>query len=281
MEIKILAIVVLYNPDIALLQKNLSAFYQHVDKILLWNNNSVEESTEKIKQIVQKQENILLLQRNKNEGIATALNYGWEYARNNGYTAILSMDQDSVFHNFELFKKKVEERWTREGLCLCGPICTPEVSVPTKDYFIKKNHIITSGMLVPVTLLNQVDGYCSDFFVDGIDIDLCVKARQHHYLSFIYEGAYLTQIYGIPQSKKVFGKVLHSAGYPPHRLYEIFRNHIIIYRRYHYPADILIHILYLYVLGFVLKGVFLIEGQKKDKLQAVWRGIKDGFNMKL
>lgn len=278
---KILAIVVLYNPDTTLLQKNLSAFYLHVDKVLLWNNNSTEESMENIKRMAEKQEKILLVQRNKNEGIAAALNYGWEYARNNGYTAILSMDQDSVFHHFEIFKRRVSEKWTQEGLCLCGPICTPKAAVPTKDSFIRKNHIITSGMLVPVALLNQVDGYCSDFFVDGIDIDLCVKARQYHYQSLIYEGAYLTQIYGIPQSKKVLGKTLHSPGYPPHRLYEIFRNHIIIYRRYHYPSDILIHILYLYVLGFVFKGVLLIEEHKKDKLMAVWQGIKDGCNAKL
>ena len=51
MDTQILAIVVLYNPDIKLLRKNLSAFQQHVDKIILWNNGSDTMATLQINQL--------------------------------------------------------------------------------------------------------------------------------------------------------------------------------------------------------------------------------------
>lgn len=281
MDTQILAIVVLYNPDIKLLRKNLSAFQQHVDKIILWNNGSDTMATLQINQLAATSPKIMVTHQKKNKGISVALNYGWAVAKEYGYNTLLTMDQDSVFHNFPLFKDKVIDFWNKGHQCICGPICTPLTTCKTYDDFIEKKHIITSGMLVPTELLDKVGGYCEDFFVDGIDIELCVKARKYNYKSFIYRGAYLTQIYGIPQSKKILGKTMHSAGYPPNRLREIFKNHIIIYRKYHYPLDILIHIIYLYVLGFTIKGVLLIENNKKEKLKAIYQGIKNGLSAKI
>lgn len=281
MDIQILAIVVLYNPDIELLDKNLSAFQQHVDKIILWNNSSDAIATLQINQLAEASSKIIVMHQKENMGISVALNHGWSFAKEHGYNTLLTMDQDSVFHNFSAFKNKVIDIWKKGLLCICGPICTPKTACKTYDDFIEKKHIITSGMLVPIELLNKVGGYCEDFFVDGIDIELCVKARKYNYKSLIYRGAYLTQIYGIPQSKRILGKTIHSAGYPPNRLREIFRNHIIIYKKYRYPFDILIHILYLYVLGFAIKGVLLIENNKKEKLKAICQGIKDGLSAKI
>lgn len=281
MDVKILAIVVLYNPDIKLLYKNISAFQQHVNKIILWNNSSNTMTTLRINQLAETSSKIIVMHQNENMGISVALNYGWSFAKEYGYNTILTMDQDSVFHNFPVFKNKVIDLWYKGHQCICGPICTPKTTCKTYDDFIEKKHIITSGMLVPIELLDKVGGYCEDFFVDGIDIDLCVKARKYNYKSLLYRGAYLTQIYGIPQSKRILGKTIHSSGYSPNRLREIFKNHIIIYRKYNYPLDILIHILYLYVLGFTIKGVLLIENNKKEKLKAICQGIKEGISAKI
>ena len=196
---------------------------------------------------------------------------------------MLTMDQDSVFHYFPIFKNKVIEIWENEGLCICGPsICDASKTIfDTYDSFIEKKHIITSGMLVPIELLNKIGGYCDNFFVDGIDVELCVKARLYNYKSLIYRGAFLIQIYGTPQCKKILGKTLHSFGYPPNRLYNIFKSQIIIFRKYHYPLDILRDIIYHYVFRFTIKGVILVERNKREKLKAVCQGIKDGLLAKI
>lgn len=36
---KLLAIIICYNPDFALLIKNIAAFYNKVDKLLIWDNS--------------------------------------------------------------------------------------------------------------------------------------------------------------------------------------------------------------------------------------------------
>ena len=99
---------------------------------------------------------------------------------------------------------------------------------------------------------------------------------KYNYKSLNYRGAN----YNIwnTTNKRILGKTIHCARYPPNRLREIFKNHVIIYRKYHYPLDILIHILYLYVLGFTIKGVLFIENNKKEKLKAICQGIKDGLS---
>lgn len=282
-DFPILAVVVLYNPDIQLLKKNLFAFQQYVNKIILWDNSSYASTQQQIDQFLTTFSNIIVIHKKINMGISTALNYAWNFANNHGYKAMLTMDQDSVFHYFPIFKNKVIEIWENEGLCICGPsICdASKTTFDTYDSFIEKKHIITSGMLVPIELLNKIGGYCDNFFVDGIDVELCVKARLYNYKSLIYRGAFLIQIYGTPQCKKILGKTLHSFGYPPNRLYNIFKSQIIIFRKYHYPLDILRDIIYHYVFRFTIKGVILVECNKREKLKAVYQGIKDGLLAKI
>lgn len=282
-DFPILAVVVLYNPDIQLLKKNLFAFQQYVNKIILWDNSSYASTQQQIDQFLTTFSNIIVIHKKINMGISTALNYAWNFANNHGYKAMLTMDQDSVFHYFPIFKNKVIEIWENEGLCICGPsICdASKTTFDTYDSFIEKKHIITSGMLVPIELLNKIGGYCDNFFVDGIDVELCVKARLYNYKSLIYRGAFLIQIYGTPQCKKILGKTLHSFGYPPNRLYNIFKSQIIIFRKYHYPLDILRDIIYHYVFKFTIKGVILVECNKREKLKAVYQGIKDGLLAKI
>lgn len=282
-DFPILAVVVLYNPDIQLLKKNLFAFQQYVNKIILWDNSSYASTQQQIDQFLTTFSNIIVIHKKINMGISTALNYAWNFANNHGYKAMLTMDQDSAFHYFPIFKNKVIEIWENEGLCICGPsICdASKTTFDTYDSFIEKKHIITSGMLVPIELLNKIGGYCDNFFVDGIDVELCVKARLYNYKSLIYRGAFLIQIYGTPQCKKILGKTLHSFGYPPNRLYNIFKSQIIIFRKYHYPLDILRDIIYHYVFRFTIKGVILVECNKREKLKAVYQGIKDGLLAKI
>ena len=99
MSNRILAIVVTYYPEKELLEKNVSAFINDVEKILIWENTPNDKK---------------LLYRFLSDpkvdycgdgvnSISHALNYAWKYAETNGYNYLLTMDQDSVFENFSLF----------------------------------------------------------------------------------------------------------------------------------------------------------------------------------
>lgn len=277
---KILAVVITYNPEIELLIKDIESFYQNVDKTLIWDNSEEIVSSIIRRKVINKFDNIIFLGDGFNKGISHGLNIGWKYAVEHNFDFLLTMDDDSVFVDFKTYKKRVLNRIKQTGvLALYGPL-TNNV-MPTEDSFSKKHHLITSGMLVPIHLLNKAGGYCNNFLVDGIDIELCIRLRKLGYDSFMDNKSRLIQKYGNPISRKILGFTLQSANYSPTRLYEIFRNHIIILREYDYPRDLLWHIIRLYLLGFVVKGILFVDHNKKQKLIAVYKGMKSGIHYKL
>lgn len=274
----VLAVIVSMNPDLTLLKKNIQAFYHDVDHVIIWSNSDFATNQVVERALVSEFEGIELLGDGLNRGISYGLNQGWKYAKEHHYNVLLTMDQDSIFEDFRSYRDDVEALWHSKGYCVCGPLARKSKS---KKHFVKVSHVITSGMLVPVELLDKANGYCSEFFVDGIDVELCIHLRRLGYRSYCDTRALLKQQYGIPQSRKILWKTLHSAGYGPKRLYGIFRNHIIIFRRYGHPMDLLWHIFSLYFFSFVVKGVLFIEHDKKAKLSAVWHGIVDGMRYDL
>lgn len=270
---KILAVIVIYNPDWELLGNNIRAFYDHVDGILVWNNSDAPIYLSDVRELQPFFNKTIYKTQHQNVGIAKPLNYAWHYAKEHGYDTLLTMDDDSVFHNFDTYRQHVDHHWQQNGLSLCGP-----TTLATKQTGMRKvHHLITSGMLVPISLLDKAGGYCQLFHVDGIDIELCINLACQKIWSYCDYDSLLQQRYGTPATKKWGPITLRSPNYSPDRLHDIFCNHIIILRKYHYPLHLLWHIIRLYVIGFVCKGVLLVEDNKKAKLKAVFRGIKDGF----
>ena len=96
---KILAIVVTYYPEKDLLEKNVQAFINQVDKVLIWENTP---SPDKLDYRFITHEKVEYHGDGINS-ISRALNYAWEYANENGYDYLLTMDQDSFFENFDYY----------------------------------------------------------------------------------------------------------------------------------------------------------------------------------
>lgn len=276
----ILAVVVVYNPDFNLLKNDIESFYHFVNETLIWDNSNKEQSEITRKRLQQIFPELTFCTNGKNEGISYALNYALNYANENEYDFLLTMDDDSIFKDFNSYKKRVQDNLkTANQLAAYGPKASNHKA--NEKGFEEVPHLITSGMLVPTKLLNKVGGYCKSFFVDGIDIELCIHLRSFGFKCFIDNSSILVQRYGSPVTRRFFGKKISSANYSPQRLYGIFRNHIIILRQYGYPNDLLKHIIKLYFLGFVIKGVILIDKNKIQKLKAVFKGIKDGISFDL
>ena len=72
MNYKLGAGIVLYNPEVELLKKNVDALYNQVDKLLLYDNGS--SNYQEVKSIFGNYEKIVFEDGVKNRGIAFALN---------------------------------------------------------------------------------------------------------------------------------------------------------------------------------------------------------------
>ena len=275
-KMRLLAIIVTYYPDRDLLAENVNAIYDCIDKLLIWENTPISERFD-----------YRFLTNSKIEycgddinSISHALNYAWQYAQKNGYDYILTMDQDSVFKNFDVFLTTTIE-FQSQNICLVGPmICRTSESAPSSVITeIGANaHLITSGLVIPVSLLNEINGFCEDFRIEAVDVDLCVRVRNASRKIYLNSNGVLVQRFGAPYEKKLFGKKFVGSDYNEKRLYEIFRNHIIIYRRYKNNA--VKGFVIIYFRNFVPR-IILWESNKIKKLSAIFKGIIAGYRFKV
>lgn len=281
-ENKLLAVVVTYHPDLDLLKENIAAFADRVGEIYVWDNSPSEESVKTGEFLRLHFPHVIIEGVGENKGVSYGLNHGWKYAQKHGYDLVLTMDQDSRFENFDAFLGRVLDKWEKEGLCVCGPTPNRQQGNQKEGQgFIRSIAVITSGMLVPMQILNDAEGYCEDFFVDAIDFDFCYRIREKGYEAFMDLESNLIQVFGEPRYKKILGMKIHGYGYSPLRVYGIFRNHIITWRRYHHPGVLLRHIVKQYFFNYLLKGVLLVEDKKWTKLKAAFKGMVDGFKYKI
>ena len=254
---KILAVVVAYHPDLEVLRRNVESFADGVDHILLWRNSPVEWAHPKVE----------MTGDGTNQGIGAALNAARDYAVRNGYGWLLTMDQDSCWEDFASFRDAVLQR-SEEALY--GPRINGEA---LQASFQPSDFLITSGMLVPIPVLDRLNGWRKDFRVDALDVDLVMRARQAGIPAYKVDAGNLVQQFG--KRRKTHG--FHVYDYSPERLYDIFRNHILVIRSYPSVSGNLKRM-------FVKRWVFsriprILIGEKDGwkKLRAIIRGIRDGF----
>lgn len=267
---KLLAVVIAYSPSPELLKRNVQAFSENVDHILLWDNTPAPGMDKGMLEGL----GCEYVSTGQNEGISKALNYAWRYAKENGYDYILTMDQDSVFEDFAEYRRTAEEILEAQD-CIIGPWYFPPVPRNDETPVIEREHIITSGMIVPVKLLDAVGGYCEWFKVDGIDIELCVKARQKGYKVIQCINHRLIQQFGSSYEKKVLGHIFSGPGYGPSRLYGIMRSLVVIDRKYDDTEFIKkqIH----YNIANFIPNIIFAEKRKLPKLFSLFKGLVSGY----
>lgn len=222
----LLAIVVTYFPERNLLSKNISAFIDYVDKVLIWENtpaNHCEEyrfiSHEKVEYC-----------GDGINSISHALNYAWQYAKAGGYDHLLTMDQDSCFENFHYYlKQTVFNENAPEGI-YTPPIKEMNIEV-TKD-FVEIYRPITSGMLIPVHLIDKIGGWDEEFKIDSVDDEFGLHAHTIGIKIFVVKNVVMQHCLGNPETRKFLGHTITLRNYSPSRLYSYYRNNFILAKKY-------------------------------------------------
>lgn len=105
-----------------------------------------------------------------------------EYASDNGYDWVLTLDQDSVLQPgiIDVYKKAIH-RCKQAGMFTC--LIKDRNFVDENNEVQKRNisevpYCITSGVLTSVVAYKQTSGYDKSFFIDGVDFDLCYSLRE-------------------------------------------------------------------------------------------------------
>lgn len=263
---KLCAIVILYNPDYDA-KENILKYLCSVDHLIIWDNSPQN----KINWLFPSyEEKITWMSSGKNEGIAFALNRGIEYSMDNGYTHLLTMDQDSKWDDFRSFRDNLEI-YGNEGYIYC-PMVNFQGKKNNKINTIKVS--ITSGTTYNLKIFKKIGWFREDFFIDGIDNEFGYRAYKNGYSTYQFMSNNLNQRFG--SSKKFFNRYIRS--YPAIRSFYMIRNHIWLWKE---PGSIMEKQMKRWLIeGQIIRKIpkiILAEDDKLKKLCAIFRGVYKGI----
>jgi rhamnosyltransferase len=277
------AVLVTYHPEPAALQRAIGAVRPQVDAMVIVDNASPAISVD----------GAVLLRQPTNIGLAAAQNIGIDWARGNGHTHVLILDQDSVPAQgmvAELLGAWRELAATTRVAAL-GPRFhdhrenrdAPFVRVAfpmshklwcdAATRHVPCDFLISSGALIPLAVLADVGGMDAGLFIDNVDLEWSFRARARGYALFGVCGALMEHRLGDDRRTLPGGRqqVVHG----PVRLYYIMRNRIVLYRLPHTPRVWIAQDLPRVLAKFLIFAVLVAP--RRRNVRYMLRGLADGL----
>ena len=159
--------IVAYYPDLDQLIYNIRS-YCSVNSVLIVFDNTDDQAKASVHKSKLELEfpNVLYLGTGRNTGIGHALNRIFEISKSKGFTACLTMDQDSSFENFNEYIEFAENN--KEHFSYLSPAYSKDPS-DIDRYF-------TSGSLVTIDSWEAGGGFNAELFIDEVDGDFVIFA---------------------------------------------------------------------------------------------------------
>ncbi|HEV8621131.1 MAG TPA: glycosyltransferase [Nitrospiraceae bacterium] len=229
-----------------------------------------------------------VLRNGENRGLATALNQGIRRAAELGYAWSLLLDQDTIV-DLTLVTGLIEAYNAYSGkqlVAVIGPNARSKVSgrllyefPNNKAGVIEVKSIVTSGSLLSVQAYSRVGPFRDDFFIEGIDLEYCLRLRKCGFSVLCTRAPLMTHVGGKGIERRFITRIVLIPGHEPWRYRFMFRNLVVIVRQYWWDEFMLCALLGLNVIKLIIK-LCLYEENKASKIRAILSGIKDGVMSK-
>lgn len=202
--------VILFNPDIDILENNLETILKQFNQVILFDNS--EKSNETAISALKYKEKVVYKSENKNCGMAYALNRIMEIAGQYGYSWVITFDQDSKIPNniYQEYSKYLNKM--NVGI-ICSQVIDKrrkymELDGNHKD-FEKVNKCITSASCTKIEAWKQAGKYDEMLFIDLVDNDFSKRVKYIGYDIYRANNVILEQEYGnIEYKNTLFAKVV-------------------------------------------------------------------------
>jgi len=276
-DFKLSAVVITYYPVVDDLVINIKQFIDFVDRLIIWENTPIHDRGEYQILMPEYHNKIIFLSTNRNEGIAYALNRSIEWSIENKFTHILTMDQDSLWDNFEFFKDKILKYSDDQSIGIFAPVIYEQHKRDFPEFTFVKD-VITSGAVYRLKMFKEIGFFREDFFIDAVDLEYCYWANRNGYKTAVLGDAYLKQKYGNVSEHKFLDKKYHTLNYSAFRLFHIVRNHIFLWKEFPELSGFQKkRIIKVYILNR-LKEILMFENDKAGKVFSVLKGILFGLS---
>ena len=235
------SIIVLYEPDLIAFKQILKHQINNFSNIILVNN-SPEISLD-----IFKSKQVCIINNQRNIGLASALNIGILKAKKQGAKMVALFDQDTELPaNFtQQMLHYINQYPEDKPVAVYSPIFHNHVInetgrhinfkpfrlirglvIDNEDY-ARPHYVITSGSIITIKVLDNVGLMREELFIDFVDIEWCLRARQ--------QGYEIVAINKVMIDHHLGDYAVHFMGhhYPIHspiRMYYYFRNAMYLYR---------------------------------------------------
>ena len=277
MDSRVLAGIVLYNPEADRLRDNIEAIRTQVDYVLLIDNGSNNKTyTEFIKGY----DNLALITNVKNQGIAYALNQICGYAHTHDFNWVLTLDQDSVATPgmVDTYKSIVDDTIGILGCWIHDRGYQIDESWGIEHGTFETDWVITSAAFTNVKAWKDCGGFDNDMFIEWVDWDICEAMRKAGYkIMKTYKTKLVHELGHNTRLVMVRHHQMQVMNHKPLRYYYSVRNRIYMSKKY-------IHINLLEQLKEIGFKLYTVERYEKNKFKnfiAIIKGTIAGFFMEV
>ncbi|MFT3928652.1 MAG: glycosyltransferase family 2 protein [Spongiibacteraceae bacterium] len=294
----VVAIVVTYCPDMERLGQLLESLAVQVDRVVIVDNTPGGEADLDARGWQKLGNNkITVVCIGENIGIAEAINVGIDRARSSIQpTHILLSDQDSVPDQdmvVELLKESISLKERGESVGAVGPTYYDESTGKLSlfqlfgrgsgfyrlgaaiDKSVKCWSLISSGCLIPISVIDDVGGMDGRLFIDHVDIEWGFRAISKGYSLFGVRDARMAHQRGDSGLSIWVGRWKVINFYSAERMYFQFRNYVFTLRLHYIP--LLWKLRSSLYWGQMLYACLLFSSDKPKYARQIIRSIRDGF----
>lgn len=291
--------IVLYNSDVRRLKDVIDNVLINFDNICLFDNGS--KNMLLIHEMLDKQYsskgNLVLLKSKENRGIAFALNRIFEYAKDNAFDWVLTLDHDTVIPcNLKSEYLELCEQGLADVICpnvIDSEIVNNKWEGDSKKRYEPVVRCIQSGNLVNVESWEEVGRYDDQLFVDFVDFDFCKRIELLKKTIYRCNRVVIDHKFGYREKtrfSRVFEKLYKATGlkifkyftyenvFSAQRIYYTFRNNVIYIRKYERYLNVRKERMML--LRMFVKRVLRSKNRGMILKQAI-KGISDGRKIQI
>ncbi|MER2520125.1 MAG: glycosyltransferase family 2 protein [Bdellovibrionales bacterium] len=293
---RVIAVVVTYNPDDGF-PARAAEHAAEVERLIIVDNSTVAHAAAILDSLGSRLSNYELIRNGGNLGLAKAQNIGIRRALELGAEWVMLLDDDSKITSGMiaamfaalasypeaarvglLAPRVVDERSGLESKVIVsrGAFDIRRVRFGNSPWIDTALTAIASGSLIRSEALAACGMMREAYFIDGIDIEYCLRLRRHGWRLLMAREACLRHRLGAKTTHRVAGVAFVASNHSVLRRYTIMRNRVDIWKRYarQFPAyvgyDALVSV-------FETVKILLFEAQRFEKIQAAFLGFCDGL----
>lgn len=267
--------VILYNSSSETLD-NIATYISQIEKMYVVDN-STNQNIELIKNL-RANPAIHYHSLNGNKGIATALNWAARQAINDGFSVLLTMDDDTRIP--ATMVTEMVNFWNHYSKPV-GILSGVHHDRPATVSYRTVLFTLTSGNLLNLTAYQAIGGFRDELFIDHVDHEFGFRLNQNGYQVIELPGIHLNHRLGYSQQIKLGPWIVRQYGTnSPIRLYYYARNGMYIARTYlpEYP-----HFFWMFTKEMARRWVktLFLDKDKLTRIKMLLEGMKDGWTGQL